>query len=53
MVVMFNMNLGYMLYCIIWVVQFDDDMLCYVVLKTICNGFDIVLCGFSVILYGI
>ena len=25
----------------------------YVVLKTMCYGFDIVLCGFSVILYGI
>ena len=57
MVVVFDMNLGYILQNIGYITCSYGFMLYitfdYVVLKTMCNGFDIVIYGISVVIYGI
>ena len=57
MVVAFDMHLSYILQSIGYITCDYGFMLCitfdYVVLKTMCYSFDIVICGFSVILYDI
>ena len=53
----FDMNFGYILQSVEYITYSYDFMLYitfgYVVLKTMYYSFDIVLCGFSVILYGV
>ena len=55
MVIAVDMNLGYVLRSVWYITWCYGFMLFitfgYVVLKTMCNGFDIVLCGFSVVIY--
>ena len=57
MVIVVDMNLGYILQSVEYITCGYSLMLCitfgYVVLKTRCNGFDIVLCGFCVVIYGV
>ena len=57
MVVICDMNCSYILQSVGYITCGYDFMLYitfgYVVLETMCNGFDIVLCGFNVILYDI
>ena len=57
MVVAVDMNLGYILQSVEYIICSYSFMLCitfsYVVLKTMWYSFDVVLCGFSVMLYGI
>ena len=57
MVVAVDMNLGYILQSVEYITCGYSLMLCitfgYVVLKTIWYSFDVVLCDFSVMIYGI
>ena len=57
MVVVFDMNLGYILQSVGYISYSYGLMLCitfdYVVLKTRYNGFNVVLCSFSVVIYDI
>ena len=57
MVVMFDMNLGYILQSVKYIACGYSLMLfitfCYVVFKTIWYGYDVVLCDISAMIYGI